>query len=719
MAAALLLLLVPASPESERLLLGPGPFFRQEGMERALREGDEALLLRAAKSPQWDARRLAAIGLGPKAPPELLDDKVAVVREAAVRALDAAAPEERLLALLGDRDDSVRAAAAWALRARASKKELRALLRDPSPTVATAALAATGGFGQLRSLARSPRLDEAVPAIEALARAGGPAEAAALLAELSKAVREAGRKEAPLLYLRDEPDTDLAVARAVGDLARRGVAPGGKSVATHLRKILDGVSFDGFGSDAILLAEAVAGARDAEAARRILDAQLRASRGSTLPRAWFEPAIRGILHAFAREPWPELAPLLLPLLADPDPGVRLAVVGALHGDAARPALRDADPAVRAVACAQVGKASPLLDALRDPDARVRAAAARALGRIGDPAAVPALEALLEGEDAAERRAAVGALLRIDYEGRDERLYRVATRDADGSVRAAAAAVLDFLESPDAPGRAVADLLHEELPVRRNALALLHVLTAARHAYDPLDPVAGAALWREWWERQSARERPPDAFRYHVEDLRGRGIDLVLVLDATGSMAPVIQAAKRRLAAVAAELRRIVPDLRVRIVAYRDRGDAFLTVASPLTHEMRVLEDFLSCIPASGGGDAPESVLAGLREAIEKTPWRHGSSRVVLLFGDAPPHTGDRPLLETILREFRGTVHTVDVGSYALGGGASGNAADFQAIAGWGRGVFVRLGNDGDLLRAILVLTLGPAHRDAVEALFGL
>ena len=108
-----------------------------------------------------------------------------------------------------------------------------------------------------------------------------------------------------------------------------------------------------------------------------------------------------------------------------------------------------------------------------------------------------------------------------------------------------------------------------------------------------------------------RERPTDGFQYHIEDLRRRGIDLVLVLDATGSMAPVIQAAKRRIAAVAAELRRIVPDLRVRIVAYRDRGDVFLTLASPLTHEIRVLEDFLACIPAAGGGDGPAGGEAAL------------------------------------------------------------------------------------------------------------
>ena len=95
-------------------------------MERAVAEGDLDLLRRAARSPLWDVRRLAAVGLGPRTPPELLKDPVAVVREAAVRALGTKAPEEALLALLADKDDAVRAEAAWALRNASSKRALHA-----------------------------------------------------------------------------------------------------------------------------------------------------------------------------------------------------------------------------------------------------------------------------------------------------------------------------------------------------------------------------------------------------------------------------------------------------------------------------------------------------------------------------------------------------------------------------------------------------------------
>jgi len=193
---------------------------------------------------------------------------------------------------------------------------------------------------------------------------------------------------------------------------------------------------------------------------------------------------------------------------------------------------------------------------------------------------------------------------------------------------------------------------------------------------------------------------------------------VLVVDATSSMAGLIQSTKSKLQEVAEGLRRVVPDLRVRVVAYRDRGDRFVTLGSPLTHDMRVVEDFLACLPAWGGGDAPEAVLEGLREAIGKTPWRAKSHRIVVLFGDAPPHPDDLPLVEAECKEFKGVIHAVDVGNYGQGGVQKPMDA-FTRIAEWGHGTALVLSGEDDLLRNLLVLTLGPRYRLAVETLFGL
>ena len=133
---------------------------------------------------------------------------------------------------------------------------------------------------------------------------------------------------------------------------------------------------------------------------------------------------------------------------------------------------------------------------------------------------------------------------------------------------------------------------------------------------------------------------------------------------------------------------------------------------------RVLEDFLAGIPATGGGDTPEAVLAGLRQAIERTKWRPDSKRVVILFGDAPPHESEIPLVEAIVGEFKGTVHTVDVTGYPYAKSTRVRVPLFQDIAKWGNGTCVRLANEQDLLRQLLLLTLGPKHRASIEALYG-
>ncbi|MHC4449430.1 MAG: HEAT repeat domain-containing protein [Planctomycetota bacterium] len=710
-------LLLLCSPETERLLLGPSPFFRHDGMERALREGDLALLGRAAASPHWDARRLAAQALGARAPASLLRDPVAVVRAAAVAALDSRADASQLLALLADPDDAVRAHVVWALRDAQVGSKLRGALKDPFVSVRVNAMAATGRHRELLRMARRDDLGLAVAALAALGRGGDASAAGVLLRRLQEAV--AASKKQRFAFAHADASADYALARAVGEMARRGIVVGGRPVADKLQRLITKAELSGRAG--VILAEAAAGARDAESARRVIDGQIRARKKSTLPFEAINFVFRGGMYAFAREPWPELAPLLLPLLAERDPIVRRAVATALHGDAARLTLRDKDAETRAIGCMRIGKQKPLLAMLQDDDPRVRSAAVRALGRIGDEEAGAAVTALDADPDAAVRRAVLGAILRLPVPKRVDRLYRIATQDRDPAVRASAAASFGFLEDRSVYGRAVADLRDENYETRKRAVELLRVLQPARFDYDPGKPEVGAAAWEAWWKSKSRGKQ--GGFRYHVEDLRRRGIDLVLVIDATGSMAPLIQATKRRLEAVVAGVQRVVPDLRVRVVFYRDRGDRFLTLASPLTHEVRLLEDFITAVPAGGGGDLAEAVLEGVRAATSGTPWRPKAQRIVILFGDAPPHPGDEALLERTIREFKGVVHTVDVTGYGRAAsvprGRSPHHAAFERIAQWGKGAFVHSGNDRELLREILVLTLGPEHRLAVEALFGL
>lgn len=119
------------------------------------------------------------------------------------------------------------------------------------------------------------------------------------------------------------------------------------------------------------------------------------------------------------------------------------------------------------------------------------------------------------------------------------------------------------------------------------------------------------------------------------------VDLVFVVDTTGSMGPFIEDAKRRLVDCVGELgtSRAI-DLQVGIVEYRDHPPqeaSFVTRAYPLTGNLETVRTSIAGLVASGGGDAPEAVFDGVLAACRDTVWRETSCRFAVLVGDAPPH----------------------------------------------------------------------------------
>lgn len=128
------------------------------------------------------------------------------------------------------------------------------------------------------------------------------------------------------------------------------------------------------------------------------------------------------------------------------------------------------------------------------------------------------------------------------------------------------------------------------------------------------------------------------------------LDVVFLLDTTGSMASEIREVKERVVQLSRTLEesRKGETVRFGVVAYRDRGDAYLTQLSPLSADVKKSEQFLGVLTADGGGDGPEDVLSGLRDALCKMKWTtgQGTERQIFLVGDAPPHLdysdGPRP-----------------------------------------------------------------------------
>jgi SdrD B-like domain/von Willebrand factor type A domain/GDSL-like Lipase/Acylhydrolase/PKD domain len=160
------------------------------------------------------------------------------------------------------------------------------------------------------------------------------------------------------------------------------------------------------------------------------------------------------------------------------------------------------------------------------------------------------------------------------------------------------------------------------------------------------------------------------------------LDLVFVIDTTGSMRPTIQAVKELTQTLVDLLEAKTRSFRVALVTYRDQPahtgiptDYASRVDQPFTTDTAAIRDALSAMVAEGGGDPPESVYSGLETALS-LPWRPGVKKVIVQIGDAPPHDPE-PVSNLTLADIVSHALAVDpVGAYPVdvsGSGALGPA----------------------------------------------
>ena len=118
------------------------------------------------------------------------------------------------------------------------------------------------------------------------------------------------------------------------------------------------------------------------------------------------------------------------------------------------------------------------------------------------------------------------------------------------------------------------------------------------------------------------------------------LDLVFMVDATGSMGDEIDKLKSSLQAMVSQISQLPsrPDICLGLVAYRDRVDEFLVKSHDLSNDVPGFQRALNSLVASGGGDYPEDMNAALKETVQNISWRNeGATRLVVLLADAPPH----------------------------------------------------------------------------------
>lgn len=178
------------------------------------------------------------------------------------------------------------------------------------------------------------------------------------------------------------------------------------------------------------------------------------------------------------------------------------------------------------------------------------------------------------------------------------------------------------------------------------------------------------------------------------------VEVVFVLDTTGSMGGLIQAAKEKIWSIATTMARAqpAPELRVGLVAYRDRGDEYVTRTVDLSTDLDTLYATLMDFTAAGGGDGPESVNDALYDAVHGMSWSRDDDayKVIFLVGDAPPHMDyqdDVKYPQTLAAaRTRGiVVNAIQCGEY------EGTAAEWQAIAQLAGGEYFRVDQTGSAL----------------------
>lgn len=120
----------------------------------------------------------------------------------------------------------------------------------------------------------------------------------------------------------------------------------------------------------------------------------------------------------------------------------------------------------------------------------------------------------------------------------------------------------------------------------------------------------------------------------------QNLDIMMVVDATGSMGDELLYLKTELKDVIQQTQAKQKDLTINLgsVVYRDHEEEYLTRKTDFSTTIAKTIGFLEKQAAAGGGDHPEAVEHALSTAIDSTNWsKNAVARLLFLVLDAPPH----------------------------------------------------------------------------------
>lgn len=140
------------------------------------------------------------------------------------------------------------------------------------------------------------------------------------------------------------------------------------------------------------------------------------------------------------------------------------------------------------------------------------------------------------------------------------------------------------------------------------------------------------------------------------------LDVLLTLDATGSMADEMAYLQTELTSIMTRMERSNPklDIRAGLIVYRDKGDDYVIRDFDFTDDLDAFKNTLAQQEADGGGDFPEAMHSAQKHGLSLS-WREDAIKVNLLVADAPPHDEDiTATWQTALQARVLGIHTVPI-----------------------------------------------------------
>lgn len=202
---------------------------------------------------------------------------------------------------------------------------------------------------------------------------------------------------------------------------------------------------------------------------------------------------------------------------------------------------------------------------------------------------------------------------------------------------------------------------------------------------------------------------------YFDQLHEQDLEIVIVIDATGSMGSVIYRAQAEANRLMLILNDLSNSMKMGVIVYRDEGDAPMLEATRLSHDTAKIRNFLFNVKAKGGGDTPEAMHEGLY-VLTKMGFSSKATKRAVIITDAPAHEEHLPRIKKLATSMAKDGLT----THGLWVGASKEAqTHLTAVTGWGHGSIHALGASDDLGKMVVRFSIDEQLHESFDHLYDL